>query len=121
MKLYRTSNGPLVAVGDLYYTLESESWDALIRRDDLAQHLERTTQASSAGSAAGGIEAVEMLPLVESQEVWAAGVTYYRSRDARMEESEAAGGGDFYDRVYDAKRPDVFLKATPPRVAGPGQ
>lgn len=59
-------------------------------------------------------------PLVQSQEVWAAGVTYFRSRTARMEESQDAGGGDFYDRVYDADRPELFMKATPHRVAAPG-
>ena len=58
-------------------------------------------------------------PLV-SQEVWAAGVTYYRSRTARMEESKDAGGGSFYDRVYEADRPELFFKATPHRVVGPG-
>jgi len=50
--------------------------------------------------------------------VWAAGVTYFRSRDARMEESKSAGGGDFYDRVYSAERPELFFKATPNRVVG---
>lgn len=57
---------------------------------------------------------------IQSQEVWAAGVTYMRSRKARMDESRDAGGGDFYDRVYDAERPEVFFKATPHRVVGPG-
>jgi 2-dehydro-3-deoxy-D-arabinonate dehydratase len=57
---------------------------------------------------------------IESQEVWAAGVTYLRSRTARMAESKAAGGGDFYDRVYEAERPELFFKATPHRVVGPG-
>lgn len=52
--------------------------------------------------------------------MWAAGVTYHRSRDARMEESESAGGGDFYDRVYQAERPELFFKATPHRVVGSG-
>ena len=60
-----------------------------------------------------------LAPLV-SQEVWAAGVTYYRSRTARIEESQDAGGGDFYDRVYTAERPELFFKATPHRVAGSG-
>jgi 2-dehydro-3-deoxy-D-arabinonate dehydratase len=60
------------------------------------------------------------LPLVQSQEVWAAGVTYYRSRTARMEESQAAGGGSFYDKVYEAARPELFFKASPHRVAAPG-
>ena len=52
------------------------------------------------------------MPPIGSQEVWAAGVTYFRSRDARMEESKSAGGGDFYDRVYHAARPELFFKAT---------
>jgi 2-dehydro-3-deoxy-D-arabinonate dehydratase len=59
-----------------------------------------------------------LLPPIGSQEVWAAGVTYLRSRDARMEEAKAAGGGDFYDKVYDAERPELFFKALPHRVAG---
>jgi 2-dehydro-3-deoxy-D-arabinonate dehydratase len=55
---------------------------------------------------------------VGGQEVWAAGVTYATSRSARNEES---GGHDFYDRVYDAQRPELFFKAAPGRVRGPGQ
>ena len=51
--------------------------------------------------------------------MWAAGVTYYRSRDARIQESKSSGGGDFYDRVYSADRPELFVKATPHRVVGP--
>ena len=62
----------------------------------------------------------QLLAPIASQEVWAAGVTYLRSRDARMEESKDAGGGSFYDRVYDAERPEIFFKATPHRVIGPG-
>jgi 2-dehydro-3-deoxy-D-arabinonate dehydratase len=55
---------------------------------------------------------------IQSQEVWAAGVTYQRSREARAEESVDA---DPYDRVYTAARPELFFKATPNRVRGPGQ
>ncbi len=62
---------------------------------------------------------IEILAPLDEQEVWAAGVTYLRSKVARMEESE--GGGDFYDLVYDAQRPELFLKATPHRVVGPNQ
>lgn len=58
--------------------------------------------------------------LIGSQEVWAAGVTYFRSRTARMAESKDAGGGTFYDKVYHAERPELFFKATPHRVAAPG-
>jgi 2-dehydro-3-deoxy-D-arabinonate dehydratase len=57
---------------------------------------------------------------IQSQEVWAAGVTYLRSRTARMEESKDAGGGTFYDKVYHADRPELFFKSTPHRVAAPG-
>ncbi|MGA7235351.1 MAG: fumarylacetoacetate hydrolase family protein [Bryobacteraceae bacterium] len=68
-------------------------------------------------------EAPASTPLapIDSQEVWAAGVTYYRSRTARMAESEVAGGGSFYDRVYSAERPELFFKALAHRVAGPDQ
>ncbi len=59
-----------------------------------------------------------LLAPVSSQEVWAAGVTYYRSRDARMEESESSGGDRFYDMVYDAERPELFFKATADRSRG---
>src|SRR5262249_61180087 len=55
----------------------------------------------------------------DRQEVWAAGVTYKRSQVARMEESEP--GASHYDRVYTAPRPELFFKAMPRRVAGPGQ
>ena len=70
--------------------------------------------------AVGGDFGKKILPPIVSQEVWAAGVTYYRSRTARIEESQDAGGGDFYDRVYAAERPELFFKATAHRVAGPG-
>jgi 2-dehydro-3-deoxy-D-arabinonate dehydratase len=60
-----------------------------------------------------------LLAPIQSQEVWAAGVTYFRSRTARVSESLAAGGGSFYERVYDAERPELFFKSAPHRVVGP--
>jgi 2-dehydro-3-deoxy-D-arabinonate dehydratase len=65
------------------------------------------------------LESIQLLPPVDQQEVWAAGVTYTRSKAARMEESEAAAS--CYDRVYVSPRPELFLKATPHRVSGHGQ
>ncbi|HEX3870083.1 MAG TPA: fumarylacetoacetate hydrolase family protein, partial [Pirellulales bacterium] len=62
------------------------------------------------------IESITLLPPVDQQEVWAAGVTYKRSRAARMEESEIAA--DVYQRVYDAPRPELFFKCMPYRVVG---
>lgn len=64
-------------------------------------------------------EDIVLLAPLDTQEVWACGVTYERSKQARMEESES--GGDFYDKVYTAERPEMFFKATPRRVVGPGQ
>ena len=61
-----------------------------------------------------------VLAPLQSQEIWAAGVTYLRSKAARMAESKDAGGGTFYDKVYEAERPEIFFKATPHRVVGPG-
>jgi 2-dehydro-3-deoxy-D-arabinonate dehydratase len=77
-----------------------------------------TAKAFEAGEPTAGPGAP--WPLIQSQEVWAAGVTYFRSRTARMEEAKSAGAGDFYDRVYEADRPELFMKATPHRVAAPG-
>jgi 2-dehydro-3-deoxy-D-arabinonate dehydratase len=64
------------------------------------------------------LSSIPWLAPVGSQEIWAAGVTYFRSRTARMEEAEAAGGDVFYDKVYEAERPELFFKATPARARG---
>jgi 2-dehydro-3-deoxy-D-arabinonate dehydratase len=72
------------------------------------------------GEASKEFASAKILAPIGNQEVWAAGVTYFRSRSARMDESKSAGGGDFYDRVYAAERPELFFKATASRVSGPG-
>ncbi|MGI8959765.1 MAG: fumarylacetoacetate hydrolase family protein [Bryobacteraceae bacterium] len=116
MRLYRTAGGYLIEERQQFYSIPSESWDALITRDDLYEFLEEYLGRSKA------IEVAALDDLqapIGTQEVWAAGVTYYRSRDARMQESKSSGGGDFYDRVYAADRPELFFKATPHRVVGP--
>lgn len=117
IKLFRTTAGPVVERDNTFYSIQAESWDSLIIRDDIRSYL--NDQLARAARRESPAEA-DLLPPIGSQEVWAAGVTYYRSRSARMEESKAAGGGDFYDRVYDAARPELFFKATPHRVVGPG-
>ncbi len=61
---------------------------------------------------------VSILPPIGFQEVWAAGVTYARSRTARMSESKDAGASSFYDHIYNADRPELFFKATAHRVVG---
>jgi 2-dehydro-3-deoxy-D-arabinonate dehydratase len=116
MKLYRTTQGFFVEQAGQFFSVQSPNWDQLIARDDLIEHLDRKLQTSKPVSAP---KPGDVLAPIGSQEVWAAGVTYYRSRNARMEESKSAGGGDFYDRVYAAERPELFFKATPHRVVGP--
>ena len=123
MKLYRASSGYFVEENNRFYFPKKhqghgESWEALTTRDDLPEFLLRQIHEGD------WIEGPRPVPEdlqapIGNQEVWAAGVTYFRSREARMEESKAAGGGDFYDRVYDAERPELFFKATPHRVVGP--
>ena len=116
LKLYRTQHGYVVEQGGRFYLSAGESWDALITREDLGSRLNGIIRSGNAT----GLDEAGILPPIGAQEVWAAGVTYYRSRDARMEESKSAGGGDFYDRVYSAERPELFFKATAHRVVGPG-
>lgn len=117
MILYRTKNGYYAQEAGRCCRLQERSLDALVARPDLYGYLHTMhTQAQTVTV----FSQQELLAPIESQEVWAAGVTYYRSRSARMEESKDAGGGDFYDRVYVAERPELFFKATPNRVAAPG-
>ncbi len=115
MKLFRTNVGPLLSLEDGSYGLISSSWDDLLSQENLADSLRDVLRSS----AFEFVESYgELLPPVVSQEVWAAGVTYLRSREARMEESKSAGGGDFYDRVYSADRPELFFKSAGHRVVG---
>jgi 2-dehydro-3-deoxy-D-arabinonate dehydratase len=118
MKLYRTAVGYFVEEGSQVFRGDDTAWDVLIARDDLAEFLRKSLLKFAAVSPLG---ANEILAPIGTQEVWAAGVTYYRSRNARMEESKSAGGGDFYDRGYEAERPELFMKATPHRVVGPNR
>jgi len=115
MKLYSTQAGIVAAAGKNFATLPTTvTWDAIFSHDDpiafVEEAIKRTSFPTTHNAPAGAP--------IQSQEVWAAGVTYYRSRSARMEESRTTGGGNFYDLVYNADRPELFFKATPNRVAG---
>ena len=114
-KLYRTTRGLVIETGGSHYLAAAADWDALFNSDDLAGALEEVVRQSTAIT----LDPAELLAPIGRQEVWAAGVTYFRSRSARIEESKSAGGGDFYDRVYQASRPELFFKATAHRVVGP--
>src|SRR4051794_3481080 len=121
MRLLHTIAGPIVELGGKFHRL-AEPWDELINQPNLREHLAADAPSTKPIDESDPANARALRPPIGSQEVWAAGVTYYRSRDARMEESQQAGGGggSFYDRVYSAARPELFFKATPHRVVGPG-
>jgi 2-dehydro-3-deoxy-D-arabinonate dehydratase len=88
----------------------------LLEREDLTEELVRLTRA---GLAEHPLDGVRLLTPVEAQEVWAAGVTYLRSKEARMVESEFSANA--YDLVYDAVRPEIFFKSLPEKVVSPGE
>jgi 2-dehydro-3-deoxy-D-arabinonate dehydratase len=117
VKLFRTTGGIFVEQDEQHYLVADHGWDELLSRDDLPEFL-----AGFVGRARplAGFREGELLAPIAGQEVWAAGVTYFRSRGARMEESKDAGGGNFYDRVYSAERPELFFKSTASRTVGTG-
>jgi 2-dehydro-3-deoxy-D-arabinonate dehydratase len=118
MKLFRTPAGWVAETEKGRFTLPSEADGALTAREDLPEYLAELAGRAAPADRAGA--PASSLPPIEKQEVWAAGVTYFRSRTARMEESKAASGSSFYDLVYNADRPELFFKAAPWRVVGPG-
>ncbi len=120
MKIYNTKKGIIVEHNNEYYQNTTTDWDAFVNRPQLYKTLMGAlpTMAKN-NSLRDGLEASLIAP-IQQQEIWASGVTYMRSREARMEESKDAGGGDFYARVYDAPRPELFFKATAFRTVGPG-
>jgi 2-dehydro-3-deoxy-D-arabinonate dehydratase len=120
LKLYNTRQGCVLEDQDRWYSAKSFGWDDLIAHDDLEDFLRTSVSKLPAINRTAVNLNDDLLAPIGTQEVWAAGVTYFRSRDARMEESKSAGGGDFYDRVYHAERPELFFKATAQRVVGPG-
>jgi 2-dehydro-3-deoxy-D-arabinonate dehydratase len=117
MKLYKTSGGIVVARNNDQFLLQHKDWDALLNEDDLYSTLENAVKTTKPQP---GLLDREILAPIGKQEIWAAGVTYYRSKVGRQEESKDAGGGDFYARVYEAERPELFFKSPSYRAVGPG-
>ncbi|MDQ6888762.1 MAG: fumarylacetoacetate hydrolase family protein [Bacteroidota bacterium] len=118
MKLFKTTKGILLKKNDRNYLLEEE-WNTLINRDNLFEYLNKQMMDERYFDDAASSLMIEnfIQAPIDKQEVWAAGVTYLRSRDARMEESKDSGGADFYSKVYYAERPELFYKASANRVA----
>jgi len=121
MLLYHTTAGPVAEYEGRTYSLARFTWNELVNRDDLLSFLIFTVAQMQ--PLAASLRSADLLaPIGDQQEVWAAGVTYFRSRTARMEEAQVGGNdGNFYDKVYHADRPELFFKATPHRCVGHGQ
>lgn len=123
---YRTAAKPTPRWGQLLGNLETltgtitglngTTLDQILTSDNPAGYF---SAAAAADAESLDIAAAELLPPIDSQEVWGAGVTYFRSKIARQEESKS--GGSFYDLVYTADRPELFFKSTPHRTVGPNQ
>ena len=115
-RLYLCMDGPLVETDGRFFSIRDAGWDDLFNDPALGKRLTEYTRNARETTPP---RPEDLLAPIGRQEVWAAGVTYWRSRTARMAESEETA--DAYDRVYTAARPELFFKATPHRVAGPGQ
>ncbi len=122
MKLYKLPSQTLIKTEDEAFLGPELNWDHLLAQDNLQEYLVQLRQGWKELSKLEADELIKkgVLAPMGNQEVWAAGVTYFRSRTARMEESEDSGGATFYDKVYNADRPELFFKATASRVSAPG-
>ena len=117
MKLYKTKKDIVIEKDEKFYHLKDEDWDSFVNDDDLYNKMLKNVQSANKvnKNLLNDVEAP-----IDSQEIWASGVTYIKSKIGRQEESKNAGGGDFYGRVYEAERPELFFKATRQRVVNPG-
>lgn len=114
--IYRTEAGSTIEKEGSCILSANFCFDSLFSSDDPLEYVQSLYLSGNAAEIPNG----SLMPPIGHQEIWAAGVTYFRSRDARMEESESSGGDRFYDMVYDADRPELFFKATAERTRGHG-
>ncbi|GAA4441505.1 fumarylacetoacetate hydrolase family protein [Pontibacter saemangeumensis] len=119
MKLYRTQEGILIEKDKALYPVRGQQWDEFLNDDRLYEKMQEVTQ-NVAPDPDAGVLLQNLLAPVQSQEIWASGVTYFRSKEGRQEESKGSGGGEFYAMVYEAERPELFFKSTAYRAVGPG-
>jgi 2-dehydro-3-deoxy-D-arabinonate dehydratase len=118
MLLYRTRTGILIEHDGFLYRLENENWDSFVNDDSLFHKMKSIIAQRKPIDMRSELDQSQLLAPIGQQEVWACGVTYYRSKVGRQEESKSSGGSDFYARVYEAERPEIFFKATAHRVVG---
>src|SRR5688572_20957458 len=120
MKIYKTTKGIIIEHNENFFLSKKNNWDRFVNRPKLFKKITREIETLQANNSLADLLSTHLLAPINNQEIWAAGVTYMRSREARIEESKDTGGGDFYARVYDAERPELFFKAPAYRTVGPG-
>ncbi|WP_209328961.1 fumarylacetoacetate hydrolase family protein [Lunatimonas salinarum] len=120
MKLYRTKNGIIAEKAAKFYALPQEDWDVFVNDDTLFDKLNKLLAEMEPSVDAEKSVQQGLLPPVQNQEIWASGVTYFRSKLGRQEESKDSGGATFYELVYHAERPELFMKASGHRAVGHG-
>lgn len=120
MKIYKTRKGIVIEQDKSFFLSRESNWDAFINRKDLFKKVNEEIKDLKSDNKFSELAENSLAP-IGIQEIWAAGVTYLRSREARMEESNDAGGGDFYAKVYEAKRPELFFKSPAYRAVGSGE
>jgi 2-dehydro-3-deoxy-D-arabinonate dehydratase len=120
MKIYKVKSGIIIDRTKDYRIVRNQNWDDFINDDHLYEKLHGKVGEVIKDTSAKSIIADAVMAPIQSQEVWASGVTYFNSKLGRQEESKDAGGGSFYAHVYEAERPEIFFKSTPHRVVGTG-
>jgi 2-dehydro-3-deoxy-D-arabinonate dehydratase len=120
MKIFNTKRGIVIHHQDQYFLSSETSWDKFVNRSKLFQQIKTELANLKSNTTLAELVSTQLRAPLGNQEIWASGVTYLRSREARMEESKDAGGGDFYARVYEAERPELFFKAPAYRTVGSG-
>lgn len=119
MKLYKIKDGIVIQMENNFF-LVNENWDLFVNDDNLFDKMEQLSQENDPENNGQTLIDTGLEAPIGSQELWAAGVTYFRSKQGRQEESTKAGGADFYQHVYEAERPEIFFKATANRIIGHG-
>jgi 2-dehydro-3-deoxy-D-arabinonate dehydratase len=117
--LYKTKKGIVIEKNESYYAVQAD-WDTFVNDDNLYQKLSEACKNNAPDPQAKSFVTNFLQPPIQSQEIWACGVTYLRSKVGRQEESKNSGGSEFYARVYEADRPEIFFKATAQRTVGSG-
>jgi len=121
MKIYKLIQGILIQQNQSYFYSPKTDWDQFIRNNNAYELAEKLIDQLLPITNAKELLANELDAPMQNQEIWASGVTYMRSKQGRQEESEKSGGSDFYARVYEAERPELFFKATRSRTVGTNQ